>query len=74
MAIATAVLDVIDEEKLQEKCEALGDYMMKKLREVQREHRQIGDVRGSGLMIGIELVKEGTDEPDQVLAVTIAKR
>ena len=72
MAIASAVLDVIDEEKLQERADAVGGYLMKELREAQKDFKEIGDVRGSGLMVGIELVKDG--EPDRELATVIAKR
>ncbi|XP_011410196.2 PREDICTED: alanine--glyoxylate aminotransferase 2-like [Amphimedon queenslandica] len=72
MAIASAVLDVIDEEKLQERAETVGGYLMKELREAQKDFKQIGDVRGSGLMVGVELVKDG--EPDKELASIVAKR
>lgn len=72
MAIASAVLDVIDEENLQERAETVGGYLMKELRETQKDFKQIGDVRGSGLMVGVELVKDG--EPDKELATIVAKR
>ena len=36
----------------------MGDHLLGKLRELQDKHDVIGDVRGSGLMVGIELVKD----------------
>ena len=41
MAIASAVLDVIDEEKLQERADAVGGYLMKELRELRRTLRRL---------------------------------
>ena len=57
MAIADSVLKVIEEEGLQENARIVGGYLITKLRELQEKHHCIGDVRGSGLYIGVELVK-----------------
>ena len=59
-----AVLEVIDREKLQENCLAMGNHLLGGLRRLQEKHNVIGDVRGKGLMLGIELVKDrATKEP-----------
>ncbi len=67
-AIASAVLDVIQEEKLQENARIVGDYYMSLLKNLMQNHPCIGDVRGSGLFIGFEIVKANTKTPDTELA------
>jgi 4-aminobutyrate aminotransferase len=57
-AAAQATLDVIEEEGLMENAARLGEILMGKLRDLAAESRLIGDVRGRGLMIGVELVKD----------------
>jgi 4-aminobutyrate aminotransferase len=57
ISAALAVLDVIQEEKLAENAARQGEYMMKRLSELQERFEAIGDVRGKGLMIGVEFVK-----------------
>ena len=52
-----AVLDVIKEEKLQENARKLGDYFLLELAKLRDEFEVVGDVRGKGLMIGVELVE-----------------
>jgi 4-aminobutyrate aminotransferase len=56
-AAASAVIDVIEEEKLMENAIKVGDYTMKRFREMAEKIELIGDVRGKGLMIGVELVR-----------------
>ncbi len=58
MAAALATLEVIEEEKLLERCVKVGGYITSRLREMQKKHEIMGDVRGPGLAIGIELVKD----------------
>ena len=53
-----AVLEVIEKEKLQANALATGNYIMAGLEKLRRRHKIIGDVRGRGLMLGIELVKD----------------
>ena len=61
---ASATIEVIEEEKLLENCDEVGQYLRGKLEELQRKHPVIGDVRGMGLMQGMELVKDRkTKEP-----------
>jgi 2,2-dialkylglycine decarboxylase (pyruvate) len=57
-AAGLAVLDVIEEEGLVERARARGEYLLERLRELQAEHEQIGDVRGRGLLAGLELVED----------------
>ncbi len=57
-AAGVAVLDVIREEGLQENAEQVGRFLLQGLRELQHESRWIGDVRGSGFFLGIELVQD----------------
>jgi len=63
-AIGKAVLEVIEREKLQENSLKLGSYILAGLEKLKAKHPVIGDVRGKGLMLGIELVKDrATKEP-----------
>jgi alanine-glyoxylate transaminase / (R)-3-amino-2-methylpropionate-pyruvate transaminase len=61
---ARATIEVIEEERLLENVERVGAYFRKKLDALQAKHPLIGDVRGLGLMQGLELVKDRkTKEP-----------
>jgi alanine-glyoxylate transaminase/(R)-3-amino-2-methylpropionate-pyruvate transaminase len=53
-----AVLEIIDREKLQENSLKIGNRLLVRLNELKQKHNLIGDVRGKGLMLGIELVKD----------------
>ena len=57
-AAAIATIDVMEKQGLVENAKRLGDYAMKRLRMLQEKFPSIGDVRGLGLMIGIEFVKK----------------
>lgn len=54
-AAALAVLDVMEQEELVENARRVGEYLMERLKELQQEQPHIVDVRGRGLMIGVEL-------------------
>ncbi len=61
---AKATIEVIEEEKLLENCAEVGGHLRGKLEELKEKHALIGDVRGMGLMQGLELVKDRkTKEP-----------
>ena len=61
---ARATIEVIEEEKLLDNVDRVGGYFKQKLLELQSKHTLIGDVRGLGLMLGMELVKDPkTKEP-----------
>lgn len=57
-AAALAVLDVIEKENLQAGALDTGNYIIARLREMATHREIIGDVRGSGLFIGIDLVRD----------------
>lgn len=72
-AIGMAVLDVIEQEKLQQNALEVGNYLMNGLRQLQEKHLLIGDVRGLGLYVGAELVRNRqTLEPAAAEASAIA--
>ncbi len=57
-AISVAVIEYIEKHDLVKKSEIRGAYLMKQLKELQKHHSIIGDVRGKGLLIGIEFVQD----------------
>ncbi|MEM9633609.1 MAG: aminotransferase class III-fold pyridoxal phosphate-dependent enzyme [Pseudomonadota bacterium] len=57
-SIGLAVLDVIRDERLKHHCQVTGDRLMAGARSLADKHSIIGDVRGHGLFIGIELVRD----------------
>jgi alanine-glyoxylate transaminase / (R)-3-amino-2-methylpropionate-pyruvate transaminase len=58
------VLEIIDREKLRENALKIGRQLLDGLNRLQEKHNIIGDVRGKGLMQGLELVKDrATKEP-----------
>jgi len=63
-AIGMAVMDCIEQDGLMKRAAELGEQFMAGLKELQAKHDIIGDVRGRGLFIGIELIKDReTKEP-----------
>jgi 4-aminobutyrate aminotransferase-like enzyme/Ser/Thr protein kinase RdoA (MazF antagonist) len=74
-AAGLAVLDVLRDEGLQENALRVGGQLVTALRELQQCHWLIGDVRGSGLFLGLELVKDRkTREPAPLQASYIVNR
>lgn len=57
-AVAGATMDVIDEEKLMENSATVGTHFLNGLAELREEFEMVGDVRGKGLMIGMEMVED----------------
>ncbi|HZT72432.1 MAG TPA: aspartate aminotransferase family protein [Terriglobales bacterium] len=59
-----AVLDFIEQNRLRENAQTVGDYLHAQLRQLQDKHALIGDVRGMGLLAALELVRDRkTKEP-----------
>src|SRR6185369_12852984 len=71
-AIGLKVLEVVQEEKLQAHALRVGERLLTGLRELQRRYGSIADVRGSGLFIGVELVRDG--EPAAIEAARIVNQ
>ena len=75
MAIANAVLDVIENENLQDNASKVGNYLISSLNQMRQVHTLIGDVRGTGLFIGIDLVEDqATKAPATEAAEYIVRR
>jgi 4-aminobutyrate aminotransferase len=74
-AAALAVLDLIKSEHLLENSTRLGNHTRRRFHELAEKHNIIGDVRGKGLMIGLEIVKNpSTKEPATLLAQKIIRK
>ncbi len=70
-AAALAVLDVIDDERVLDRVHRTGSTLRAALREVKGRHPAVGDVRGIGLAVGVEIVRPGGTQPDRAAAVTV---
>jgi 4-aminobutyrate aminotransferase-like enzyme/Ser/Thr protein kinase RdoA (MazF antagonist) len=74
-AAALAVLDVIEDEQLMAKAHCVGNYLQQGLRDLASRYARIGDVRGAGLFIGVELVTDrDTRAPDASTSLAIVNR
>ena len=71
-AAGRAVLQVIREDRVQENAKKVGAVLLQRLQELKARHSCIGDVRGRGLMLAIEMVKDRkTKEPDPAMTAAI---
>lgn len=74
-AVGLAALRVLAEERLNERAVEMGAYLLHGLRDLQQRHEVIGDVRGRGLLLGLEVVKDRQSrEPDHPLVRRISAR
>jgi len=78
-AAALATIEYIEKENLVDHARKLGQYSLKRMNEMMERHPLIGDVRGLGLFLGIELVKDRTtreraiDEAEAVMYSALSK-
>jgi len=72
---AKATIEFIEEEQLLENSDRVGNYFRSKLNDLQQKYPVIGDVRGKGLMLGLELVKDrATKEPAPAATTQLLER
>ncbi|WP_428939027.1 aspartate aminotransferase family protein [Fontivita pretiosa] len=72
MTQGLATLEVIDAEKIQHNALVVGGHLKQRLEQLQQRHQLIGDVRGMGLMLGVELVKDRrTRQPASAEAIEV---
>lgn len=73
--VGLAVLRTIQQERLIERARTMGAYLRQRLEELQSRYEAIGDVRGEGMLLGVELVKSReTREPYHVLGAVTTQR
>jgi 4-aminobutyrate aminotransferase-like enzyme len=71
-AVGLAVINVIERDDLRTNARVVGEYFRERLEELKEKHQVIGDVRGMGLMQGLELVKDReTKEPNPQAVLTV---
>ncbi|MHB1508061.1 MAG: aspartate aminotransferase family protein [Acidimicrobiales bacterium] len=68
---ALATIDYVTEHDLQSNAAKMGELLLEGLVEMARRYAAIGDVRGKGLMVGIEMVRPGTKEPNARAATAL---
>jgi 4-aminobutyrate aminotransferase len=79
IAAALATLDVIEKEGLLRNSQEVGDHMRKRMADWPKKHKIVGDVRGRGLMIGVEIVKDqktreyGASERDRIVELAFER-
>src|SRR6266446_2211854 len=79
IAASLATLDVIEREGLLRNTEEVGKHMLKRMAGWPKKHRIVGDVRGRGLMIGVEIVKDqktreyGASERDRIVELAFER-
>lgn len=72
MTQGLATLEVIDQENIQQNAKKVGGHLKNRLKELQERHKLIGEVRGLGLMLGVELVRDRkTKEPANTEAADV---
>jgi 4-aminobutyrate aminotransferase / (S)-3-amino-2-methylpropionate transaminase / 5-aminovalerate transaminase len=72
-AAALGAIETMAKEDLPAAARRIGDIMLPRLHQIAQSHPAIGDIRGRGAMIAIELVRPGTLDPDGAAAARVAK-
>jgi 4-aminobutyrate aminotransferase/(S)-3-amino-2-methylpropionate transaminase len=72
-AAALAAIETIEADGLVDRAGEIGEVLLSRLRALQDRDPRVGDVRGRGAMVAIELVRPGTTEPDAELTGKVAK-
>jgi 4-aminobutyrate aminotransferase/(S)-3-amino-2-methylpropionate transaminase len=72
-AASLAAIEIIESEKLVERARHLETILFSALKEIQGKHPEIGEIRGRGAMVAIELVKAGTKDPNPELMAKVIK-
>ena len=74
-AVGKAVIEIIEEEELIDNVNKTGDYMKKELLKLKERYPSMGDVRGHGLFLGVDMIKNLDDlEPDKDGAVALVEK
>jgi 2,2-dialkylglycine decarboxylase (pyruvate) len=74
-AVGTTVLDVLQRDRLDERARHLGDILRQGLEQIARRHETVGDIRGRGLLAGLELVVDRqTKRSSDELGALVTKR
>ena len=74
-AVGRKVIEILVRDRLEERARDLGRHFKKGLRDLQQRHAPIGDVRGRGLLLGMELVEDRhTKEPAHELGARVGRR
>ena len=74
-AVGRKVIEILIRDRLEERARELGDYLKGILRDLQQRHEPIGDVRGRGLLIGVELVEDRHRKaPAHALGAAVGRR
>ena len=72
-AAALGAIRTIEEQDLVAAARRIGEVMLARLRQLQRRHPAVGDVRGRGAMVAVELVEPGTTTPDPAMTQAVAR-
>ena len=74
-AVGAKVVEILVRDRLEERARELGAYMKGIMRDLQQRHECIGDVRGRGLLIGLELVEDRhSKKPAHALGAAVGRR
>ncbi len=74
-AVGSKVVEIVVRDQLAERARDLGDYLLSQLRDLQQRHPIIGDVRGRGLLLGVELVADRrTKTPALEVGMAVGQR